>query len=109
VEVIVDSVGSATFGAGLELLLPGGRLVTFGATSGSGVSMEVRQLYSRQLTIFGTTMGSPREFGDFLTAFASAGLRPAIDRIYPLEEAADAHRRLESREHFGKILLEMGE
>jgi NADPH:quinone reductase-like Zn-dependent oxidoreductase len=106
VEVVIDSVGSATFSTGLDLLRPGGRLVTFGSTSGASISLEVRQLYSRQITIFGTTMGSPREFEAFQAAFASAGLLPVIDRSYSLKDAAEAHRRMESKEQFGKILLE---
>ena len=105
VEVVFDSVGAATFNIGLELLVPGGRLVTFGTTAGSSTHLEIRTLYHKQISILGTTMGSPKEFREFLTAVGSSALHPTIDSYYPLEQASEAHRRLESGEHFGKIVL----
>lgn len=104
-EVIIDSVGAATFNHDLDLLVPGGRLITFGTTSGSGTSLEIRQFYHKQISLMGTTMGSPKEFGQMLTAVNSGKIKPVIDKAFPLSEASAAHQRLEQHEQFGKIIL----
>jgi zinc-binding alcohol dehydrogenase/oxidoreductase len=105
VEVIIDSVGSATFNHNLDILLPGGRLVTFGTTSGSSTDLEIRKFYHRQISLIGTTMGSPQEFAEMLAAVNTGQIKPIIDRTFPLAEASEAHRRLEQRSQFGKIVL----
>ena len=105
VEVIVDSVGSATFNHNLEILVPGGRLVTFGTTSGSSTDLEIRKFYHKQISLIGTTMGSPKEFVEMLTAINAGQIKPVVDRTFPLVQANDAHRRLEQHDQFGKIVL----
>ena len=105
VEVIIDSVGAATFNHNLELLVPGGRLVTFGTTSGSATDLEIRKFYHKQISMLGTTMGSPQEFMAMLTALNTGRIKPVIDRAFPLAEAGEAHRRLEQHNQFGKIVL----
>jgi zinc-binding alcohol dehydrogenase/oxidoreductase len=105
VEVILDSVGAATFSQNLELLVPGGRLVTFGTTSGSSTALEIRQFYHKQISLLGTTMGSPKEFVEMLAAVNAGRIKPVIDRAFPLAEASEAHRRLEQHSQFGKIVL----
>ncbi len=105
VEVILDSVGAATFSQNLELLVPGGRLVTFGTTSGSSTALEIRQFYHKQISLLGTTMGSPKEFVEMLAAVNAGRIKPVIDRAFPLAEASEAHRRLEQHNQFGKIVL----
>jgi zinc-binding alcohol dehydrogenase/oxidoreductase len=105
VDVVIDSVGQATFSRSLEILNPGGRLVTFGTTSGALTELDIRSLYHKQLTIFGTTMGSPQEFSHMLQIVAAGKVHPIIDRIFPLAEACLAHRYLEEQRHFGKIVL----
>lgn len=105
VDIVVESVGALTVAAGLGLLRPGGRLVTFGATSGAAVELDVRQLYSRHLSVLGTTLGSPAEFEQLLRVLGTGQLKPVIDRVYPLAQAAEAQRYLEAGEHFGKIVL----
>lgn len=105
VQVVVDSVGTATFTHALDLLVLGGRMITFGTTSGADTSLEIRKFYHKQISLIGTTMGSPKEFVEMLTAVNSGKIRPVIDRIFPLDEASAAHRRLEQQEQFGKIIL----
>jgi len=107
VQIVIDSVGRATYPADLEVLFPGGRLVSFGVTSGSSVPIEISTIYRKQISVLGTTMGSPAEFEAFLSAVASGGLRPVIDSHYPLAQAAQAHRRMEAQEQFGKIVLDI--
>jgi len=105
VDVIVDSVGKATFPKSLDALNPGGRLVTFGTTSGSLTELDIRKLYHKQLTIFGTTMGSPQEFQQMLQAVNTGQIHPVIDRVFPLSDANLAHQYMDQQEQFGKIVL----
>jgi zinc-binding alcohol dehydrogenase/oxidoreductase len=105
VEVVVDSVGAATFAQAVDLVLPGGRIVIFGTTSGSSTSVELHRLYRKQISLMGTTMGSPAEFAELLAAVNSRAIRPVVDTTFPLGEAGDAQRRLERSEQFGKIVL----
>jgi zinc-binding alcohol dehydrogenase/oxidoreductase len=107
VEVVVDSVGAATFAQAVDLVLPGGRIVIFGTTSGSSTSVELRRFYRKQISLMGTTMGSPKEFVELLAAVNSGAIRPVIDATFPLGEAGAAQRRLEESEQFGKIVLSM--
>jgi zinc-binding alcohol dehydrogenase/oxidoreductase len=105
VEVVVDSVGAATFAQAVDLVLPGGRIVIFGTTSGSSTSVELHRLYRKQISLMGTTMGSPREFAELLAVISSSAIRPVVDTTFPLGEAGAAQRRLERSEQFGKVVL----
>ncbi len=106
-DVVLDSVGSATFASGLNLLAMGGRLVTFGATTGAQVEFNVRQIYSTHLQILGTTLGSPWEFEAAVRQLAAGEIKPVIDRAFALKEAGKAQKRLEDGLQFGKIILEI--
>jgi NADPH:quinone reductase-like Zn-dependent oxidoreductase len=105
VDVVVDSVGQATWAQSLGALGRGGRLVTCGATSGPMVEMDLRRLFWYQWTIMGSTMGNDREF-DAVAAELSAGrLLPPVDIVFPLAEGRAAYERLAAGEQFGKIVL----
>ena len=106
VDVVVDSVGS-TWPDSLSALRIGGRVVCFGATGGTEAELQVRQFYFLQASLLGTTMGSPREFAGLLKMIDAGSWAPVVDSVRPLAEAAEAHRRLEAREHFGKLVLEI--
>ena len=106
VDVVLDSAGS-TWPDSVRCLRPGGRLVVFGATSGASVELELRPVYFGQISILGTTMGSPRDFVGLLRTIEAPGWRPVIDSVRPLAEAAAAHQRMESCAHFGKLVLEI--
>ena len=109
VDLVVDSAG-ATWPQSLSVLAPGGRLVSFGATAGGEATVAVRPFYFGQFSILGSTMGSPRDFAGLLGLLGrDPGWRPAIDSVYPLERAAEAHAQMERREHFGKLMLTIGE
>jgi zinc-binding alcohol dehydrogenase/oxidoreductase len=107
-DAIVDGAGGDTFSQALDLVRPGGRIVTYGATRGPVPNVEVRRIFWKQIDIHGSTMGTPDDFKRMLETYAK-GLRPVVDRVFPLEQAADAHARLESGEQFGKIVLRIGE
>jgi NADPH:quinone reductase-like Zn-dependent oxidoreductase len=105
VDVVVENVGAATWTGSVRALTRGGRLVTYGATSGPKVEIDIRVLFWKQLEIIGTTMASRVEFEAMLEAACSGRLRPIIDSVMPLSEARAAHERLEAGGQFGKIIL----
>jgi NADPH:quinone reductase-like Zn-dependent oxidoreductase len=105
VDLILDSVGS-TWQEALTTLRPGGRLVSFGATGSAHADVDIRRLYFAQHSILGTTMGSPADFAALLaTVGRHPDWRPAVDRVTPLDRAADAHAVMEARGHTGKLVL----
>jgi NADPH:quinone reductase-like Zn-dependent oxidoreductase len=104
VDLVVDSVGS-TWPDSLRALAPGGRVVVFGATRGTEVTLQVRPVYLQQLSVLGTTMGSPRDFARLLRLIDEAGWKPVIDSLRPLADARSALERMESGAHFGKLVL----
>jgi zinc-binding alcohol dehydrogenase/oxidoreductase len=103
-DVVIDSVG-ATWGDSLRCLRRGGRLVVFGGTGGPKVELDVRFVYLNWLSVLGTTLGSPTEFGRFLETVQQASWKPVIDRVLSLAEAEEAHELLKSGAHQGKIVL----
>jgi NADPH:quinone reductase-like Zn-dependent oxidoreductase len=104
-QVIIDSAGGTTFEQALDLVSPGGRVVTYGATTGPAQKVEVRRIFWKQLNILGSTMGTAQEFGAALKFYEANRLRPVIDQVVPLSEAPAAHRRMEQGGQFGKIVL----
>ncbi|QTD43245.1 zinc-binding dehydrogenase [Sporosarcina sp. Te-1] len=107
VDLVVESVGRATFNRSLEVLKQGGRIVVFGATTEDTVDFDLRSFFYGQYQLFGTTMGSREELRAALTFMEQHNIRPIIDRSFRLEEAEDAFKRLEHNEQFGKIVLSM--
>jgi NADPH:quinone reductase-like Zn-dependent oxidoreductase len=105
VDLILDSAAGETWTECLHALRPGGRLVTLGQTAGATSSIPARLVFMKQVSIIGTTMGNAREFAEMLRPYALGRLRPVVDRVYPLSETADAHRRLEEQGQFGKVVL----
>ncbi len=105
VDVVVEHVGTATWDRSVRSLARGGRLVTCGATTGHDAGIDLRFLFSRQLSLLGSYMGRKGELLRAAPLFFNGTFMPAIDVVMPLAEAAAAHRRLEAREGFGKIVL----
>ncbi|MFD1394957.1 zinc-binding dehydrogenase [Kroppenstedtia eburnea] len=103
VHLVIDSVGPATFEKSLGRLLPGGRLVTFGETSGPHVEVPLRPFFFGQFTLMGSTMGSSEEFRQMLDLVSAHQIRPVLDRIYPLSEAPAAFLRMKEGKQFGKL------
>lgn len=105
VDVVVDHLGPVTFANSLSCLNRLGRLVTFGATTGADVGFDLRQLYSRQLSIIGSMAGNRDEFSRLLRLLEKGLIKPVIDRVLPLSEAKEADRMLAEGSQFGKIVL----
>jgi NADPH:quinone reductase-like Zn-dependent oxidoreductase len=103
-DVVLDSVGS-TWPDSLRCLRKGGRLAVIGATGGERVELEVRGFYFGHHTMVGTMLASPRDFAALLAEIERADWSPVLDSVTPLAEADAAHRRMESGEHFGKLVL----
>lgn len=99
----VDSTGGETFSKCVDIARPGGRIVTYGGTMGDA-TIKPFSLFWKHLDILGTSMGSPEDFVAMLALF-EGGLRPAIDRIYPLAEVAAAAQHVLAGEQFGKVVL----
>lgn len=106
-ELIVDGAGGATLGRLLEVVRPGGRIVSYGATTGAAPEVPLRQVFWKQVDIRGSTMGSDAEFVQMLRWADAGAFAPIVDSIWPLEEAAKAFRRLESPMSFGKVVLDV--
>jgi NADPH:quinone reductase-like Zn-dependent oxidoreductase len=104
-DVVVDSVGEATWLKSIRALAKGGRLITYGATSGPNPKEEIRQIFWKQLDIIGTTMSNQAEFLDVMKLVYRRALKPVVDLVLPLEKAREAHTRLAQNEQFGKIVL----
>lgn len=106
VDLVLDSVGS-TWQQSLDAVRPGGRVVVFGGTGGTEVTLQVRPFYFGQQSLYGTQLGSPRDFEQLLRMLEGASWKPVLDSVRPLAEAEAALARLESGEHFGKLVLEI--
>ncbi len=105
VNVAFDAVGEVVWPQCLKALGVQGRLVTYGATTGARGSTEIRVVFWKQLSILGSTMGSPREFREVMRLVFEGRLAPVIHEVLPLAEARKAHRMLEAGEVFGKLVL----
>ncbi len=105
VDIVIDHVGAATWERSLKSLTHGGRIVTCGATSGANAFTDIRQLYRRQLTIMGSFMGSKGELVRLIHFVNTGKLKPIVDSVFPLANAARAHDLMESRQYYGKIVL----
>jgi NADPH:quinone reductase-like Zn-dependent oxidoreductase len=105
VDVVVEHVGEATWQTSLQAVRPHGRIAVCGATTGPNPKAALHRIWWKQLTILGSTMGTKADFEGAYELVASGRARPVVDSVYPLAEARAAHERMESGEHFGKIVL----
>jgi NADPH:quinone reductase-like Zn-dependent oxidoreductase len=104
-DVVLDHVGQDTFGESIKCLNRGGRLVTCGATSGAEVKLDLKVIFFKNISIFGTTMGSKADLISLLGLLAEKKIRPPIDRVLPLSDLPKALELLEERKIFGKLVL----
>jgi NADPH:quinone reductase-like Zn-dependent oxidoreductase len=109
VDVVLDSVAGEIWQKSLHSLVHGGRLVTCGATAGSEPNDDVNTMVSKELRIYGSTLGSREDFRQLLSFLDATQIHPIIDRKFPLSEARDAQERMEEARQFGKILLQISD
>ena len=106
-DVVIESVGPATWDRSVRALRPGGRLVVCGGTSGQKVEVDIPRLFYKQIEIIGSTLGSYREF-DEVTTIVAQGVPVVVDRVYPLADYEAALDRLHRGDQMGKIVLQHG-
>jgi NADPH:quinone reductase-like Zn-dependent oxidoreductase len=105
VDVVFEHVGGEVFERSLRCLAWAGRLVTCGATTGVDARINLRHLFFKSQSILGSTMGSRHEFAQLVSLYDAGHFRSVIDRVVPMEAIADAHRAIEAREVFGKVVV----
>ncbi|MGW8268723.1 MAG: zinc-binding dehydrogenase [Longimicrobiales bacterium] len=105
VDLVLDSVGEALWPFCLRALAVGGRLVTIGATTGAAGQSEIRLLFWKQLSILGSTMGSPEDYRKAMDLLFQGKVKPVIHSVLPLADARRAHEMLEAGQVFGKVVL----
>ncbi len=105
VDIVLEHVGPATWDESVRSLKPAGTLVTCGATTGPQVSIDLRFVYSRQLSVLGSYMGTMGELHEALKHVFSGRFKPVVDRTFPLKETRAAHEYMEKSQMFGKIVL----
>jgi NADPH:quinone reductase-like Zn-dependent oxidoreductase len=105
VDIVVEHVGEATWQRSLQAARTGGRIAVCGATSGPNPPAALHRIWWKQLTILGSTMGTKEDFDALYELVASGRVKPVVDEVFPLAQAAAAHERMEAGEHVGKIVL----
>jgi NADPH:quinone reductase-like Zn-dependent oxidoreductase len=106
VDVVIETVGPATFDHSLKCAAPGARIVVAGATSGVEAKVNLRRVFAFQLEILGSSMGTAAELGELLELCASGQVRPIVDGVHGFSEVRDAFVRLASGDVFGKVVLD---
>ena len=105
VDLVVDHVGAEFFSAAYNSLKPGGRYGNCGVTTGYRAELHMGLMFSRLLTVFGVFMGSKKDMEEIVEMLNQGRIKPAIHQVFPLERAIDAHRMMEERNFFGKLVL----
>jgi NADPH:quinone reductase-like Zn-dependent oxidoreductase len=105
VDVVIEHVGGEVFANSIKATRAGGRIVTCGATAGFAPAIDLRHIFFRQIEVLGSTMGSKADLLAVLGHVAAGRLEPVVHAVLPLARAADAHRLLEARAAFGKVVL----
>lgn len=105
VDIVVEHVGEATWKTSLQAAAQNARIVVCGATSGPNPPAQLHRIWWKQLTVYGSTMGTKEDFEGAYDLVARGEARPIVDRVFPLEQAAAAHEYLEAGRQFGKVVL----
>ncbi len=104
-DLVIDGTGGKTFDAAIDAVRPGGRVVTYGATTGVVPELAVRRIFWKQVDVLGSTMGASDDFTAMLDLFGAGKPRPVVARVFPLAEAGAALRYMRDAAQFGKIVL----
>lgn len=108
VDLVVETVGAATWRHSLRCVRPGGRIVTAGATTGSDIPLELPRIFYRQVSVIGSTSATRGETLRMLSFMHAAGLRPVIDSVFPLDQIHAAFERTQTADLFGNVVVEIG-
>ena len=102
---VVESVGESTWQRSLQAAAQGGRVTVCGATSGPNPPAALHRIWWKQLSVFGSTMGTKEDFEGAYELVASGKAKPVVDEVFPLSDARAAHERMEAGDQLGKIVL----
>ena len=105
VDVILDSVGGPMWSGMMRVLAVQGRLVSYGATAGPKVELDMRHMFWKQLSVMGSTMGTPAEYRAAMRAVFRGEMAPVIHDVFSLDRTREAHELLEAGEVFGKVVV----
>jgi NADPH:quinone reductase-like Zn-dependent oxidoreductase len=105
VDIVVDHVGAATWPTSIAVLKHGGRMAVCGMTSGNDATVPVRMFYSKQIVMTGALLGTKKQLQELIRFVIQKKIQPVIDSILPLQDAKEAHKKMEADLHMGKILL----
>ncbi len=105
VDLVVDYIGKETWARSIAIVRRGGRIVTCGATSGYDPSEDLRHIFYRQIEVLGCTMGNNKELEDSLRMLFSGKVKAIVWNVIPMRDASEAHRLIEARKVFGKVVL----
>lgn len=106
-DIIIDSAAGENFPKLLSLIRIGGRIVNFGGTAGKIPELTAAKIFWKQASVYGTTMGSPKDFEDMLAFLERKKQQPEIDKIFPMEDIELAFKHMKNQEQFGKIVIRM--
>jgi NADPH:quinone reductase-like Zn-dependent oxidoreductase len=106
-DVVVDSAGGDGFETLIDLTASGGRIVFFGATCGNAPELPTRKLFWRQISLLGTTMGSPAEFLAMVEFVKTHAIKPVVSEVFDLDHVGAAFERMERGEQFGKLVVRL--
>ncbi len=109
IDLVIESVGRATFNRSLDVLKKGGRIVVFGATTEDTVDLDLRAFFYGQYQLFGSTMGSREELREMLKHIEKYGTRPVIDKAFALDDAQAAFQYVKDSKQFGKVLFKVSD
>ncbi|WP_026583227.1 zinc-binding dehydrogenase [Bacillus sp. J33] len=109
VDLVIESVGPATFNKSLGILRNGGTIVTFGSSSGDQLELNLRSLFYAQQNLLGSTMGSAEEYHEMLQFIEKHDIRPVLDQALPLEQFEQAFDKIDNAEQWGKIAFKISE
>jgi len=109
IDIVIESVGAATWQKSLSLLKPGGTIAVFGASAGDVVQLNLRDFFYGHYTLVGTSLGSIEEAYEMLEFFNKHQIKPVVDSVYPLNDALEAMKKIERGGQFGKIALKVSE
>jgi len=107
IDIVIDSIGAATFNRSLNVLKQGGMFVLFGATAGDEVQFNLREFFYGQFSLLGTTMGSREELREMLSFIERNKIKPVVGHTYPFDEIDEAFKLLEVNDQFGKIAVKI--
>lgn len=107
VDIVFEHVGPATWEQSFKSLARCGRIVTCGNTTGPTVPLDLRALFSKDITVLGSKLGTLQEFNELLRLMEKKKLKPVVSKIFPLSEGRLAHEFLERKEQFGKVVLKV--